>query len=281
MIRIHHFFILFSAVQLTAAPCVVWDLGYTLVRPSTSVLKDFIGTGDYIFYTLFDGGSSDDLQKKVFEILESLEGAQSGDYIACTHTGIPMPQALISWQSGTRTGTDILEAAQARAEEWYATDFFASGREYRLVHNALKIMLDPEILAQSMKPIKKMVKIMQKLADAGVEQYILSNWDPVSFENLTESSQCSEIFEIVPPSHRMISGACGITKPHATIYQQFCTVHEKLPEECIIIDDQAENCATAESLGMKVIRVNYREKNYREIKDQLQTFGLLPKKDLQ
>lgn len=281
MIRIHHFFILLSAAQLVAAPCVVWDLGYTLVRPSTSVLKDFIGTGDYIFYTIFDGGSSEDLQKKVFEILESLEGCQSGDYIACTHTGTPMPQALISWQSGKRTGTDILDAALTCADEWYDNNLFSSGREYRLVKNALNIMLDPEILAQSMKPIKKMVKIMQKLDTAGVEQYILSNWDPISFEKLAESSKCSEIFELIPSSHRMISGACGITKPHATIYEQFCTLHEKLPEECIIIDDQKENCATAQSLGMKVLKVDSQEKNYREIKNQLEDLGLLPIKERQ
>lgn len=275
MIRIHYLFIFLSTAQLIGTPCVVWDLGYTLVRPSTSFLKDFIGTGDYLFYTIFDGGSSDDLQKKTFALLESLEGCQSGEYIACTHTGIPMPQVLISWQSGKRSGEEILSEALACAEQWYTDGLFSSGREYRLVKSALHIMLDPAILAQSMKPIKKMVKLMKKLDAAGIEQYILSNWDPLSFEKLSNSSVCSEVFELVPPSRRMISGTCGITKPHTTIYQQFCTTHEKLPEECIIIDDQSENCATAESLGMKVITVDYKKKNYREITDQLEALGLL------
>jgi HAD superfamily hydrolase (TIGR01509 family) len=278
VIRIHSCILLLSAASLAAAPCVVWDLGYTLVRPSNSVLKNFIGVGDYLFYTVFDGGSSDGLQEKVFSLLESLEGCQSGDYIAYTHTGIPMPQSLISWQSGTRSGIEILDEAKASAEQWYTDGLFSNSREYRLVKNALTIMLNPKILGQSMKPIKKMVKLMKKLDAAGVEQYILSNWDPASFEYLTQSDACSEIFALVPPSHRMISGHCGITKPDAAIYELFCTTHGKNPEECIIIDDQKENCTTAESLGMKVVPVNYREKNYREIKDQLEDFGLLREK---
>ena len=253
-----------ACLPLSAKDVVVWDLGYSLVRPSKSVLQSLIGVTDYLMYGIFDGRSSDELQVIVFDLLEELGGKQEGPTIVLTHTRKPMPAILVEWQTGAQSGAEILEKALTRADEWYDTGRFCSDREYRLIQNALRIMLDDKILAKSMKPIKKAMKLMHELAEAGVEQYILSNWDASSFAKLTEHSACSEIFETIPASHITISGKCSVVKPYPAIYEQFCAQHGLNPEDCIFVDDQEENCQGARAYGMQAIHLQ--KKDYKAVR---------------
>ena len=49
----------------------------------------------------------------------------------------------------------------------------------------------------------------------------------------------------------VLSSTCGFTKPHKEIYEHICSKFSLIPDECIFIDDRADNIEGAESFGIK------------------------------
>ena len=51
----------------------------------------------------------------------------------------------------------------------------------------------------------------------------------------------------------VISGNCGYAKPERKMYLHILRTHKLNPRNCIFIDDQAENIATAKQVGIATI----------------------------
>ncbi|MGA8108737.1 MAG: HAD family phosphatase [Acidobacteriaceae bacterium] len=66
----------------------------------------------------------------------------------------------------------------------------------------------------------------------------------------------------------------GLRKPDRRIYQVALDVLQRDPEDCIFIDDRAENVATADSLGIHGIRYEGSEK----LMDELERLGVHPER---
>jgi len=266
----------------TQAKDIIFDLGYTLVKPDTMALSSEIGMADFISYSLFDGKNQDDLKVAVFDILSLISGNQTGDesLFVCADNGEPFPQILVDWQCGLVDPQEVYEVALVYARELKALGYFTSSQEYRLVCNALRIMLDPELLASHMKPIKKGIKLLKECAEQinkdgtpAHRLFILSNWDPTSFEFLKKTDVFQELLQYVQPEHIVISGDIQKIKPHRDIYDYTLKRFKIKPQECIFIDDQESNIFGAQQCGINAIHLEH--KKYKELRENLHKLNVV------
>ncbi len=264
---------LLTALPL-AAHNIIFDLGGTLIEPNTTYLAGKMGVADYSLYSIFDGKNHEDLLYYVFDILSLIEGDQEGDVQVLTDKGIPFPKVLVSWHEGKISSQEILDEAYEILDELCEMHYISKGREKTLIKNALNIMLDPEILAHSMIPVRKGKKLLKKIADACDEEgnfcheiYVLSNWDKQSFANVLQKRDIKELFSVIPANHITISADLGGAKPHKKTFESFLAKHKLKAEECIFIDDQWENLEGAEACGIHAVHfdVDHIKSTYKEL----------------
>lgn len=90
---------------------------------------------------------------------------------------------------------------------------------------------------------------MERLLDAlaGVcERHAATNY-PVWIEELRADLALDERFEGIWSSHEL-----GVRKPSPEFYRRILAGIGREPEECLFVDDRADNCAAAEQLGLRV-----------------------------
>ena len=92
--------------------------------------------------------------------------------------------------------------------------------------------------------IPGMDEVVKKLKAAGFSLYILSN---ASQRYLKYALSKKEFFTHF--SGVTISAELLLLKPEREIYEEFCQIHNLNPEECLFIDDKAENVQGAIDAG--------------------------------
>ena len=96
------------------------------------------------------------------------------------------------------------------------------------------------------KPLDSGIKILETYKKQGVRCYVISNWYEDTLQLLWKyhASILNHFDDIIIPSK------AGHSKPDQRIFTYFFEQQKVLPEECIFIDDMAENIETAQALGM-------------------------------
>lgn len=260
---------------------IIWDLGNTLLSTNVFGFASEIGWKDFLLYPLLDWKNPLHIRTIVFTILDSLAEPQKGDvHSIATCEGRVLPTVMCNWLTGKESGTQICHKAAKRVEEYDQAGYFISARQKRLVKKTLATMFNPQILAKHMRPIKKALKVLRECALQRDEYgnphhklYILSNWDPDSFKDLSISRGFQKILQFIDPKNILISGEIGTLKPHATIYEHFIKKYKVKPADCILIDDQWENIQSAQKSGMSGILLEKR--NYKKLKRHLQGLYVL------
>lgn len=79
----------------------------------------------------------------------------------------------------------------------------------------------------------------------GVRVFLLSNISKYFAAHVDEIA-CLRDFDGC-----VLSSTCGFIKPHRDIYEHICTEFSLIPEECVFIDDRADNIAGAEDYGIR------------------------------
>lgn len=90
----------------------------------------------------------------------------------------------------------------------------------------------------------EMFIIVQLLDKFGFDLYILSNAGFRYFEYALSKKKIFHYFIGIT-----ISAELKLLKPQREIYDQFCQIHNLKPEECLFIDDKAENVQAAINAG--------------------------------
>lgn len=93
------------------------------------------------------------------------------------------------------------------------------------------------------------VRLVDRLAEAGVAQYALSNAAARTAETLAGLHPFMGRFRDV-----VVSGIEGICKPDPAIYRILLNRNGLRPEACLFIDDNASNVAAAQALGLTAHR---------------------------
>lgn len=258
-----------------------WDLGNTLLTIDHFTVARQLGLTDIALYPVLDGNSPREIFDKSLLALShlSLPHMQS-----CTATaqGRPLPPVVCEWLAGrvplSKTGMFF----KGSLEQHLPEGFFSSKREARLVERLLQVMANPETFASLMRLITHGVTLVQECSEQYDHQgnprnslFVLSNWDPYSFKTMRAAPHLQPLFSQFDENKLIISGNIGLIKPDQEIFAYVLSTYQLDPDQCILIDDQEENIAGAQRMGIKGILVQ--EGNYDELKAQLKAHNVLHK----
>jgi len=115
-------------------------------------------------------------------------------------------------------------------------------------------------------PIHGTVEIAGALKSAGYPLYALSNWSAETFPLARDRYDCLQLFD-----GTIISGEVGLAKPDPRIFELLLQRVHLLAQECLLIDDAAQNIAAAERLGFRTIRFQSPD----QLREQLQEMNML------
>jgi putative hydrolase of the HAD superfamily len=111
---------------------------------------------------------------------------------------------------------------------------------------------------ESLMPIPGTIQLVEDLADAGVNLYLLSNMPVSTFEYLVQHHKFFGHFK-----HLVISGAILLVKPEPAIYKHLVEQTGIVPAESVFIDDLLKNVVAAQECGFNAIQFSSPE-NCRE-----------------
>jgi putative hydrolase of the HAD superfamily len=118
-----------------------------------------------------------------------------------------------------------------------------SGRSAQEVRDLLRIT------AESLTPIDGTIRLLEDLAAAHVNLYLLSNMPVSTYEILTKRHAFFDHFE-----HLVISGAILMLKPEPAIYKHLIETTGIVPAESVFIDDLQRNVIAARESGLHAIQ---------------------------
>lgn len=279
MVKYITIFFTLVCVGLVEAKVVVWDLGDTLVYVNIWGMVTEIGLVDCGFYHIFYTKKKDQLQNKIFDVLELLSGKQRGPkHEKSYHTAHrPLPQVMCDWLAGKILHPKkLIRELEFKIDALYnqTPEYFKNQLEYRLVKKAIKAMFNPKILVKNTHILKEAIEIVQEIAQKGVhQQTILSNWDGVSYDDFKVSEAGQELSRYFNMDKIIISGSLNLLKPQQNIFD-YCLECCGVPaHECVFIDDQKENIDAARRLGFTCIQIKHYD--FKQLRKDLQTQGIL------
>ncbi|MCR4651577.1 MAG: HAD family phosphatase [Lachnospiraceae bacterium] len=89
---------------------------------------------------------------------------------------------------------------------------------------------------------------IKELKGRGLKVLFLSNFSRKAY------AECHDVLDFEPLTDGGIwSYRVGMIKPGRGIYHELLDTYDLVPEECVFIDDTAENLATAKDMGINVI----------------------------
>jgi len=118
-----------------------------------------------------------------------------------------------------------------------------SGRSEDEVRHLLRIT------AESLTPIDGTIRLLEQLAAAHVNLYLLSNMPVSTYEILSRRHAFFDHFE-----HLVISGAILMLKPEPAIYKHLIETTGIVPAESVFIDDLQRNVIAARESGLHAIQ---------------------------
>jgi len=139
----------------------------------------------------------------------------------------------------------------------------------RFPHYSDLIRAYDERYAESISgPIWETVEILRTLKAEGYDLYALSNWALEKFRLMQERYEFFGWFKEI-----VLSGEVRLVKPDPRIFTLTLERIGRPAQECLLIDDSAENIAAARALGFQTIHFHSPE----QLGLELQRLGLLGK----
>ena len=118
--------------------------------------------------------------------------------------------------------------------------------------------------AESLKPIDGTIRLLEDLAAARVNLYLLSNMPVSTFEILIERHSFFSHF-----TQLVISGAILLLKPEPAIYKHLVDTASIVPAESVFIDDLTRNVIAARECGLHAIQFTTPEACRAELRSYL------------
>lgn len=96
--------------------------------------------------------------------------------------------------------------------------------------------------------VPEMVELLEELKQRGYKLYIASNWASDKFEEVRHMLSFFGLFD-----GGLVSGFAGVSKPHPEFFQKLLKDFNLKKEQCLFIDDVADNIDAARSFGIESI----------------------------
>ena len=275
-------FLAFGACQAdTPIKHVVFDLGGVLFEKHDFTMACHIGLMDLITQ-LFTGHRYKEPKFLMYDLFEQAGGIQdpANPYHVMDMYGDSLPQLFVDWQIGARSSKEIRRILKSKVKELKQTDHYHHPRAYRIAKRGAVAMTHPEIIADIMRVSSKGLDLLKRIyfendaeGNPKYNLFVLSNWDPESFELLYEAEENHKVFKYFNPCHIMTSGKWGFAKPDPKFFKLLMLTYDLDPKECLFIDDQIENIKVAQQLGFTTVHWDYRKAS--KLIKQLQKMNII------
>ena len=104
--------------------------------------------------------------------------------------------------------------------------------------------------------------VLRGLKAAGYKIYGLTNWSAETFPMIRDTYPVFQEFDGI-----VVSGEEHLLKPYAPIYHCLLERYALQPEESLFIDDNADNVAAAQAVGMHSVRFSDAETLVQQLKE--------------
>lgn len=104
--------------------------------------------------------------------------------------------------------------------------------------------------------------LVRRLKAAGYGVYGLTNWSMETYPMIRDSYEVFSLFDGI-----VVSGEECLLKPDKAIYNCLLERYGLQPEESLFLDDNADNVAGAEAVGMKALRFESALQAEQELKE--------------
>lgn len=142
----------------------------------------------------------------------------------------------LEWNASMDAGRPFAEAVAAKIAEF---------PDYKPYITAYQTRWEEMVVG----PIDGTVSVMSALKEAGYEIHALSNWSAETFPLVRPRFEFLDWFEEI-----VLSGEVKTIKPEPQIYRILLERINRLPEDCVFVDDSAANIAAARNLGFQTIQ---------------------------
>lgn len=224
---------------------VIFDMNGVLVTEQGQT--KILGIKPFILYALRHTMSlhnpldiKQTLHKKLFDFMHEVQPTHAHDVAAYDSHGNPLPAIMCDWLKGTQSCQQIRQTIQAVAQKK------PHSIEQQIVTSICQMIFTPEQFIKTQCWVQETLDFVTELKGLGVKVYILSNWDPESFDLMRTTYH--EIFALFDGI--MISGDPHIIKPDPAIYQHMLATFNIDRTRAFFIDDQEPNIQAAQNSGI-------------------------------
>ena len=251
--------LIYSASLITAASSrknFIFDFGGVLFFTNKLTSLRHIGLTDIALCSAQQGINplylNRHITKKLFDTLNQVGTLHQLKAIHSAHQtydehGNTLPLLMCAWLQGNISNDEIKTLIHQEINQH--PEWFECNAEKRIIIKTIELIFTPELLINSRKTSKAGIAFLKKCKNEGHKIYGLSNWDAESYVLLQQ--KYPELFELFDGV--VISGEVNANKPHENIYQALINRYDLEPKDCWFIDDQKENVAAAQKLGINAI----------------------------
>lgn len=240
MIRKYIYIAVFYLSNQAFGANIVFDVGDVLVE--TKYAQTLWSIGPFkLLHCATTGCNPFAAHKRLFALLDAIKPYDQSQIIVKDAHGHIMPQLFIDWLKGTVSGQEILNLV------YEAPDSFFTGRaEKNLILALAEVLFTPLYFVETRQIIQPAVALVKDCKKAGHSVYLLSNWEPESFELM--EYLYPEVFDLF--DGKIISGKVALVKPDPAIYEYLLDTYNLDAHDTILIDDQLENIIAAQHRGI-------------------------------
>ena len=139
------------------------------------------------------------------------------------------------------------------------------------MYDSLKPLCHPDTTCTDIKvafekfligiPVER-IRIVEKLRAVGYKTYVLSNTNPIFYNDWItkafrqEGKTINDYFDGIVVSFQEL-----MCKPNPDIFNNILTRYKLNPDETLFLDDSAKNCAAAASLGIHTVTITPKGQN--------------------
>jgi len=167
------------------------------------------------------------------------------------------PDGLVATAFDTEADREAALDVTVRNPDWLALDRGTMSVEEATQRAQARSSLDPEGIAKiylnlctSLEALPETMAAMHRAKAHDIPIYILSNMQAHAWQHLAKTYDCWDACEGV-----LVSCDVGLIKPDPAIYQCLCDTFSLNAEECVFVDDMAENIEAAIEFGLQGVQL--------------------------
>ena len=248
-----------------AITTIIFDMDGVLCTTDTKKFLSHVGLKNVMRFILGTGKFPSN--KTVLEALKNYPAQideHSNPEVYSLNQGNKIPNIMLDWQCGKQIEPHDIA-------QWIDNNHQIAPAAKQFLLNTTRTMFTPELFIATRKVIPGGLALARSLKQAGYRIVLLSNWDGQSFELLQQhfpelftQADGNNLFDMIYTSAQLSQKYHKpLLKPMTELYT--CVLEELKAQtteyafashNCVLIDDEQENCLQARACHLHAVRAN-------------------------